>query len=127
MDVDDDGVADDPWDFGTEAHYPVLSLDADGNGRSTWQEVGRQLRAGPAVIAAPAVDPVQVAVTWTGGDAGAWRPSPAVSYTVYREAVETVAAGVRSLGYLDGGIDSGAAYTYQVAAVDGGERCAVHW
>ena len=125
VDVDDDGVADDPWDFGTDAQYPALMLNADGDGRSTWQEVGRQLRAGPTVTVAPAVDPVQVALTWTAVDASAWAPSPAVSYTVYRGSggtAEMVAAGVRGLRYVDRGMHSGAAYTYQVAAVvDGGE------
>ena len=125
VDVDDDGVADAPWHFGTDAQYPALSLDMDGDGRATWQEVGRQLRAGPTVTAVPAVGPVQVALAWTAADASAWTPSPPASYTVYRETggvVETVAAGVRGLGYLDRGMHSGAAYRYQVAAVvDGGE------
>ena len=126
VDVDGNGTADAPWHFGTAAQYPALSLDADGNGRSTWREMGHQLKAGPPVTAVPAVDPVQVALTWTAVDASAWTPSPAVSYTVYRGAggtVETVAAGVRGLRYVDRGMHSGTAYTYQVAAVvDGGEE-----
>ena len=100
-------------------------MDAEGGGRSTWQQVGRQLRAGPTVTAAPAVDPVRVSLTWTAVDARAWTPATAVSYTVYRGTggtVETVATGVGGLEHLDGGMDSGAAYTYEVAAVvDDGE------
>ena len=125
VDVDGDGTADAPWHFGTEAQYPALSLDVDGDGRSTWQEVGRQLRAGPAVTAAPSVDPAQVSLTWTAVAAGAWTPPPEVTYTVYRDAAaaaETVATGVRGAGSADRGVEPGRAYTYQVAAVvDGGE------
>ena len=56
MDGDGDGVADAPWHFGTESEYPALSLDADGDGRSTWEELGHQLvRTGPAVTATPGV------------------------------------------------------------------------
>ena len=101
VDIDGDGVADAPWHFGTEAEYPALVLDADGHGRSTWQEVGRQLRSGPTLTAVPATNPVQVALAWTAVDAGAWSPSPEVTYTVHRESggtMETVAAGCPRLG-----------------------------
>ncbi len=144
VDVDGDGVADTPWDFGTDAQYPALVLDADGDGRPTWEELGHQLRSGPAVTAAPGVHPAQVALRWTAAGAGAWtppaagagawRPAPAVTYTVYRAAgaafetvapgaaFEAVASGVRGLGYADRGVEPGASYAYQVAAaVDGGE------
>ena len=64
-------------------------------------------------------------LTWTAADTSAWTPAPAVTYTVTREAgstVETVAATVRGGRYVDAGVQPGAAYTYQVAAVvDGGE------
>ena len=36
VDVKGDGTADAPWDFGTDAQYPALSLDANGDGRSSW-------------------------------------------------------------------------------------------
>ena len=125
VDVDGDDVADDVWHFGTATQYPVLSPDADDDGRSTWQEMGRQLRAGPTLTAAVATSPGQVALTWTAVDASAWTPPPAVTYTVYREAgagVETVAEGVRGVQYADRRVEPGAAYAYQVAAVvDGGE------
>ena len=122
---DGDGAADAPWHFGTDAEYPALMLDADGDGRATWDEVGHQLRSGPAVTAAPGVHPAQAALTWTAADTSGWTPPPAVTYTVYRathDAVEPVAAGVRGERYTDGGVEPGGAYTYQVAAVvDGGE------
>ncbi len=41
-DLDGDGAADDPWDFGTTAEYPALKADVDGDGRSTWREFGTQ-------------------------------------------------------------------------------------
>ena len=41
-DLDGDGAADDPWDFGTTAEYPALKADVDGDGRSTWPEFGDQ-------------------------------------------------------------------------------------
>ncbi len=112
VDLDSDGTADAPWHFGTDAQYPALSLDADGDGRATWQEMGRQLRAGPALAAAPAADSAQVVLTWTAAGAGAWSPSPAVTYTIYRAAgdtMETVASGVRGLRYRGGGVEPGGA------------------
>ena len=125
VDADGDGVLDGPWHFGTSAQYPVLSLDVDGDGRASWQELGRQLQAGPALSAAPAAVPAEVVLTWTAADTSAWTPASAVTYTVTREAgstVETVPAGVSGARYVDGGVQPGAAYAYQVAAVvDGGE------
>ena len=125
VDVDGDGARDSPWHFGTSGQYPALSLDVDGDGRSTWQELGRQLRDGPELTAAAAFDPAQVLLTWTGADGGAWTPAAAVTYTVTREAgaaAETVATDVRGLSYVDRRVEPGAAYRYQVAAVaDGGE------
>ena len=42
--ADVDGVdgADDPWDFGTNRHYPALKIDFDGDGRATCREFGPQ-------------------------------------------------------------------------------------
>ena len=37
-----DGVGDDPWDFGTERHYPLLKIDQDGDGRATCREFSGQ-------------------------------------------------------------------------------------
>ncbi len=125
VDADGDGAADGPWHLGTAAQYPVLSLDVDGDGRASWQELGRQLQAGPTLTALPAGVPAEVVLTWTAADTSAWTPAPEVVYTVTREAgttVETVAPAVRGARYVDVDVQPGCAYTYQVAAVvDGGE------
>ena len=42
LDVDGDGSADDPWDFGTSLQYPVLKVDFNGDGAATWEEFGNQ-------------------------------------------------------------------------------------
>ena len=42
VDVDGDGNNDDPWDFGTNAKYPCLKADFDGNGTATAAEFGDQ-------------------------------------------------------------------------------------
>ncbi len=125
VDVDADRTVDGPWHLGTGGQYPALSLDVDGDGRASWQELGRQLRAGPTLTAAAAAVPAGVVLTWTAADTGAWTPPPTVTYTVTRETgtvVETVGAVVRGARYVDSEVQPGRAYTYQVAAVvDGGE------
>ena len=40
--MDDDGSADDPWDFGTSLQYPVLKVDFNGDGEATREEFGNQ-------------------------------------------------------------------------------------
>ena len=42
IDLDGDGNADNPWDFGTPRHYPALKADQDGDGRATCREFGGQ-------------------------------------------------------------------------------------
>ena len=125
VDVDGDGVLDGPWHLGTAAQYPVLTLDVDGDGRASWPELGRQLRAGPVLTATAASVPAEIVLTWTAADSSAWTPLAAVTYTVTREtgaAVETAAAGLRGARYVDTAVQPGSTYTYQVAAVvDGGE------
>ena len=130
VDADGDGELDGPWHLGTAAQYPALSLDADGDGRASWPELGRQLRAGPELTAAPrenlaAEHLAEVVLTWTAAETSAWTAAPEVAYTVTREVgsgVETVAAGVRGARYVDADVQPGSSYTYQVAAVvDGGE------
>ena len=49
-DVTGDNAADDPWDLGTSAQYPVLQVDFDGDGRASWEEFGEQ-RRGEALAA----------------------------------------------------------------------------
>ena len=48
--VDVDGVTgnDDPWHFGTNAQYPVLQVDFNGDGTASWEEFGDQRPAPPA-------------------------------------------------------------------------------
>ena len=123
VDVDGDGTADAPWTFGTASEYPVLSMDVDGDGAATWQEFGRQLRSGPVGTAWAGTG--EVVVSWTAVDASAWTPSPSVTYAVYRTkraTVERLASGLAVESYTDTTVESGVAYTYQVAAeVWGGE------
>ena len=69
VDVDGDGTRDNPWHFGTSTQYPVLKADLDDTAGATWQELGRQLRAGPTLtaVASSTTTPgqAQVALTWT--------------------------------------------------------------
>ncbi len=45
VDLDGDGFGDDPWDFGSSAHYPTLKVDWDGDGTATSYEFGGQGRS----------------------------------------------------------------------------------
>ena len=123
VDLDGDGVSDNPWDFGTADQYPALKTNFDGQGPASWQEFGRQLRKGPTLTAT--VGAAQVVLTWTPVDASVWTPPPEVTYTLYRDngtAVETVAADLDGRQHTDTGVITGVTYTYQVAAVvQGGE------
>ena len=49
-DVTGDNAADDPWDLGTSAQYPVLQVDFNGDGSASWEEFGEQ-RRGEALAA----------------------------------------------------------------------------
>ena len=121
VDLDGDSVKDDPWHFGTNAQYPVLQVDFDGDGQATWQEFGRQLRAGPSLTATGG--PAQVALNWTAADVSHWSPAPAVTYTLTRtdgDTVETVAEEVGGLAFTDTGLAGETEYSYQVAAVVAG-------
>ena len=131
VDVDGDGTADDPWDFGASDQYPALKADVDGDGTATWQEFGRQVRAGPAVTATSSGGVSPVDLTWTSVDTSPWTPAPPLTYAVYRTAgdtVERLAAGLDALAYRDTTVAAGATPTYQVAAeVAGGEAARSGW
>ena len=115
VDLDGDGMNDDPWDFGTSSQYPALSVDTNGVGGATWQEFGQQVRAGPALMATPTVGPVTL--TWSAISGG--------TYNLYRTSgttVEIIAENTGNRTYVDTEVTAGATYVYQVAAViNGGE------
>ena len=129
-DLDGDGAGDAPWHFGTSRQYPALGVDADGDGRASWQEFGHQLRARPrltATVAASQGGQPLVQLAWSAVDATHWDPAPTVTYTVTRSdgsTGETVAENIVGLSYTDAGATRGATYTYQVAAVVGGGEAA---
>ena len=122
-----DGTADDPWDFGTSAQYPVLSVDHDDDMRSTWEEFGYQIRTAPTITASTTDGQERVDLSWTAPSTNSWSPVPSVSYTLYRKAgttVEAVATALDTRTYSDTGTDVtlNSRNTYWVAAViDGGE------
>ena len=131
VDIDEDDIDDEPWDFGTSSQYPVLRADVDGDGDATWEEFGYQIRSGPTLTATATATTTttpgqaQVALTWTAVGAGHWDPAPGLTYTVTRgegDIVETLAENVAELVYTDPAARTGTTFTYQVAAVvDGGE------
>ena len=128
VDIDNDNMNDDPWDFGTSSQYPALRADMDGSGEATWGEFGYQIRSGPTLttMTETTMTPgqAQVNLTWTAV-VSHWTPAPDVTYTVTRtdgSTVETLAESLGVLLYTDSTARTGATYTYQVAAVvDGGE------
>ena len=50
VDVDGQGGADDPWDFGTPNQYPALKVEWDGDGTPSAYEFGRQGRSAAVVV-----------------------------------------------------------------------------
>ncbi|MCY4564372.1 MAG: Ig-like domain-containing protein, partial [Gammaproteobacteria bacterium] len=120
VDIDGDGSANDPWDFGGSGDYPALNHDFDGSGTATWEEFGYQLRDGPTLtIATGSGQPV---LTWTAVATDDWDPEPSVLYTVTREDgtdVNTLASGLAVLTYTDGDVIEGETYSYQVTAGTG--------
>ena len=120
-----DGEPDDPWDFGTMAEYPVLSLDLNDDNRATWEEFGYQLRSGPALTAPSTTNAgqSQVELEWTAVPLSSeWSPAPNLSYSVTREdddAIETIAENLTVREYTDTDV-AGETYIYQVVAVVGG-------
>lgn len=67
VDLDGDGVGDEPWAFAPDT-YPVLRLDADGDGTTTWREFGPQ--RGPLRLRVRAGEPedgsedARIVATW---------------------------------------------------------------
>ena len=122
-----DGEPDDPWDFGSTAQYPVLSLDLNDDNSATWQEFGFQVRTSLTLTASTMANQTQVVLSWNAVSTSSWSPAPDVSYTLYRddgtdtEAIETDLSG---LTHTDTGLTVGNTYTYWVAAVVGGGEAA---
>ena len=118
LDLDGDEANDRPWHFGTSSQYPVLSVDVDGSGGASWQELGHQLREGPSLTATS--ETTRVVLTWTRVVTSHWTPEPGVTYTLYREegtTVETLAENLSGLSHTDSDVMEGETYTYQVAAM----------
>ena len=127
VDLDEDNVNDNPWNFGTSRQYPVLKADMDGDDDATWEEFGYQLRSGPTLTATSTTNAgqSQVELEWTEVPLSSeWTPAPSVFYTVTREdddAIDTIAENLTVREYTDTDV-AGETYIYQVVAiVDGGE------
>ena len=122
---DGDGEPDDPWDFGTTAQYPALSLDLNDDNRATWQEFGYQVRDSVTLTATTTEDQAQVVLSWNAVSTSPWSPAPDVRYTLYRDdgtTTEAVAENLTGLTHTDTGVTIDDDYTYWVVAiVDGGE------
>ena len=80
VDVAGDSNPDDPWDFGTNRHYPALKIDFDGDGIATCHEFGPQRCYTP-----PAPPPYN------------WRTDHPESYQNARHNI-TAACAVRTTG-----------------------------
>ena len=124
VDLDGDGEADDPWDFGLDDEYPALAVNFDRNGDTTWEEFGYQLREGPSDLTATS-GPTGVTLEWDAVDTMPWNPSPpAVTYTVIRDdgtMVEVIDEALSETTATDTAVPAGMP-SYQVAAVvNGGE------
>ena len=121
-----DGEPDDPWDFGTTAQYPVLSLDLNDDNRATWEEFGYQVRSSVTLTATTTATQAEVVLSWTSMSIpSSWSPAPDVSYTLYRKdgtTIEAIETDLTGLTHTDSDVTIDAPYTYWVAAVvDGGE------
>ncbi len=104
--IDDDMIADEPWDFGAPYNYPVLKMDFDGDPttNSNWQEFGRQREPGPvSALSASMQGSGNIETAWDepsdtgsgtlgnyryrvsydGGETwGAWMVTDATTYTI---------------------------------------------
>ena len=67
VDLEGDGMNDDPWNFGTTSQYPALKADMDGDDDATWAEFGYQIRSGPTLTATATMNAgqSQVELEWT--------------------------------------------------------------
>ena len=119
VDVDGDGNADDPWDFGTNQQYPALKIDFNGDNDATWQEFGFQRAV--AGFTATAVSG-QVTISWDDfGD-------PAVSHFEARQSEdggdtwttwETIpGSDATTTDHTVSGLTNGVAYTFQIRPVN---------
>ena len=127
VDINEDNMNDEPWDFGTSSQYPALKADMDGDDDATWEEFGYQIRSGPTLTATATTNTgqSQVELEWTEVSLSSeWTPAPSVSYTVTRDdgnTIETIAENLTVREYTDTDV-AGETYIYQaVAVVDGGE------
>ena len=120
-----DDEPDDPWDFGTTAQYPVLSLDLNDDSQATWEEFGYQVRGSLTLTAATTASQAQVVLSWNAISTSSWSPAPDVSYTLYRDdgtTIEAIETNLTGVTHTDTGVTIDDPYTYWVAAVvDGGE------
>ena len=121
-----DGEPDDPWNFGTTAQYPVLSLDLNDDNRATWEEFGYQVRGSVTLMAATTASQAQVILSWTAiSIPSSWSPAPDLSYTLYRDdgtTIEAIETDLTALTHTDTDVTVDDPYIYWVAAVvDGGE------
>ena len=106
VDVDGDGEADRPWDFGTSTDYPVLSLDVNGDGVATWREVGGQGRTETAAPASSSASSAGVATTrgvprpaFTDDPLVAGTPVRAVQLLELRSRIDGLRRGLGLLGF----------------------------
>ena len=134
VDIDGDGIADDPWDFGTGSQYPILKADWDGDGTATSQEFDAQTtlqvtaqRSAPAFGA----EGIMVGVaenTAPGTDIsdpfGAAEPETgdALTYSLGGDddghfSIDSVTGQLRTKGALD--YEARRSYSVTVTATDG--------
>ena len=119
LDLNLDGEPDDPWHFGTSNQYPVLKVDLNGDGTTTWQEFGYQVREALTLTATTTAGQAEVVLNWTAIATSSWSPAPDLTYTLSRDdgsLEETIEEGATALQYTDTGVTIGNTYTYRVTA-----------
>lgn len=124
VDLDDDQIGDDPWDFGLTTQYPVLKVDFDGNGTATSAEFGdqRPLPNPPTGLTAIAGDGV-VKLTWTA-PAGDQIDSDRYEYHVEDGTLDPsaswtpIAGGTDATSVIVTNLKNGQEYVFRVRAVN---------